>query len=241
MHRSSQEGFTMTETTEAASIGLPTAPDTRLRLQARRTARRRANTMRRLHHHAVRTDDMGATRRFYEDLLGMPMVAALRDSVDLGGGEKPFLHCFFEMADGSCLAFFQFLPDAFGPATKLPRHGVDHHLAMLVPGFDEIARLKAKFDALLYPNCGIDHGFCYSHYVRDPNGMLLEFVVEPANELELCETGAASAHEELAKWQDQDYTPNHPARVTMACPFPTSSAEAIAKVIACEPDLAERR
>ncbi|HUC69278.1 MAG TPA: VOC family protein [Stellaceae bacterium] len=231
----------MTDATEAASTSLPTASDTRIRLQARRTARRRANTMRRLHHHAVRTDDMAATRRFYEDLLGMPMVAALRESVDLGGGEKPFLHCFFEMADGGCLAFFQFLPDAFGPATKLPRHGVDHHLAMLVPGFEEIARLKAKFDALLYPNCGINHGFCYSHYVRDPNGMLVEFVVEPANELELCETAAASAHEELAKWQDQDYTPNHLARATMACPFPTSPAEDIAKVIACERHAEERR
>ena len=61
------------------------------------------------------------------------------------------------------------------------------------------------------------------------------------DELELCETAATSAHEELAKWEDQDYTPNILARATMACPFPTSPAEDIAKVIACERHAEERR
>jgi catechol 2,3-dioxygenase-like lactoylglutathione lyase family enzyme len=97
-------------------------------LRAIRDARRRNNKVRRLHHHAVRTDDMEATRRFYEDLLGMPMVAAMRGLTDrhLGGG-TPFLHCFFELGDGSSLAFFQFAPETSGPADKLPPDGIDHH------------------------------------------------------------------------------------------------------------------
>lgn len=218
----------MNETTIA---NVRTLPETRLELQAIRTQRRSRNRIRRLHHHAVRTDDMEATRRFYEDVLGMPMVAGLRESIDLGRGEKPFLHCFFEMADGSCLAFFQFLPDAFGPANKLPRHGVDHHLAMSVTGFDEITRLKAKFDALRYPNCGIDHGFCYSLYVRDPNGMLVEFVAEPAHALELVEAAAASAHDELKKWQSGDHSPAKRERAKAGCPLPTSSPAEIAPVM----------
>src|SRR5258708_22991175 len=97
-------------------------------LRAVRFARRTQNRIRRLHHHAVRTDDMEATRRFYEDLLGMPMVAALKESINFGddGGSTPFLHCFFEMGDGSSLAFFQFLPEAYGPATNLPKDWIYH-------------------------------------------------------------------------------------------------------------------
>lgn len=161
----------------------------------------------------------------------MPMVAALRASQTTAGHEAPFLHCFFEMGDGACLAFFQFLPDAYGPATNLPPNGIDHHIALSVPDFDEIARLKAKFDELSYANCGIDHGFCYSLYVRDPNGMLLEFVGDSPNELELAEFAAASAHEELDKWYRQDYSPGVMARPAMNFPLPTSPVEDIAKVI----------
>ncbi len=205
--------------------------ESRVRLVAARAARRRKNKMRRLHHHAVRTDDMKTTRWFYEDIVGMPMVAAMRGSLDHAGREAPFLHCFFEMGDGSCLAFFQFLPDAYGPATKLPTDGIDHHIALSVPDFDEVARLKAKFDELSYANCGIDHGFCYSLYVRDPNGMLLEFVSDAPNELELAEAAAAAAHDELQKWYGKDYSPKVAAHRAMNFPLPTSPVEDIVKVI----------
>lgn len=201
-------------------------------LRRKRDGRRSANRIRRLHHHAVRTDDMEATRRFYEDVLGMPMVWALRDNMDPTGSRgKPFLHCFFELGDGSCLAFFQFLPDAYGPATNLPRDGIDHHIAVSVADFDEIARLKARFDALGYPNCGIDHRFCYSFYVRDPSGMLLEFVVDAENELELGETAVAYAHDELAKWTEKDYSRSAFMGVGVGFPLLTSPAADILRVI----------
>jgi glyoxylase I family protein len=207
-------------------------PRDRVALQALRDARRSRNKIRRLHHHAVRTDDMEATRRFYEDILGMPMILAMQEKLVSGAGrDTPFLHCFFEMGDGSSLAFFQFLPDAFGPANKLPQDGIDHHIAMSVPDFDEIARLKAKFDALDYPNCGINHGICYSLYVRDPNGMLIEFVADPANELEIFEAAAVKAHEELRRWNNKDYAPNVSKRDTVHYPLPTSPGEHIVKVI----------
>src|SRR5712675_2318638 len=134
----------MTRAAKAGTVVDIAKPETIGPLRSHRWARRRANKIRRLHHHAVRTDDMEATRHFYEDVLGMPMVAAMKESMDSTSGRKtPFLHCFFEMGDGGCLAFFQFLPDAYGPADKLPQDGVDHHIAMSVPEFDGIARLKA--------------------------------------------------------------------------------------------------
>ena len=216
---------------EATTITIGAPSDDRTKLKAVRTVRRSRNKIRRLHHHAVRTDDMEATRRFYEDLLGLPMVAAFRETTDIVGREAPFLHCFFEMGDGSCLAFFEFLPDAFGPARNLPPNGVDHHFAMSVAHFSEIVELKAKFEALRYPSCGINHGFCYSLYVRDPNGMLLEFVSEPANELEINEAAAADAHEELAKWRRHDYAPTGGERPTVIYPLSTSPSEEIARVV----------
>jgi glyoxylase I family protein len=214
---------------------MPTAPprafpETRATLLAGRALRRGRNRLRRLHHHAVRTDDMEATRRFYEDLLGMPMIAAQRGIFEIGGRQAPFLHCFFEMGDGGCVAFFEFLPETFGPADKLPPNGVDHHLAMSVDRFEEIMQLKAKFDAARHPNCGINHGFCYSLYVRDPNDMLVEFVSDADNELELSEAAAAEAHAELAKWRARDYAPNG-ERAAVAYPLPTSAPEEIARVI----------
>ena len=201
-------------------------------LQRMRDGRRRNNRIRRLHHHAVRTDDMEATRRFYEDVLRMPMVAALRDNLDpTSGRATPFLHCFFEMGDGSRLAFFQFLPDVCGPAVNLPRDGIDHHIAMAVPDFEEVLRLKAKFDTLGYSSCGIDHGFCYSLYVRDPNAMLLEFVVDAANELEIGEAAVVVAHDELAKWNEKDYSRSSFMDVGTGCPLPTSPPGDILRII----------
>ena len=109
------------------------------------------------------------------------------------------------MGDGGCLAFFQFPPDALGPADKLPRDAVDHHIALSVVAFDDIVRFKAKFDTLGYANCGINHGFCYSLYVRDPNDMLVELSVNASNELELGEAAAAAAHKELAEWTKKNF------------------------------------
>jgi glyoxylase I family protein len=207
-------------------------PQKRGQLHAIRDARRSNNKIRRLHHHAVRTDDMEATRHFYEDILGMPMVAALKESLDRGNGrETPVLHCFFEMGDGGCLAFFQFLPEAYGPADNLPQDGVEHHIAMSVPEFDDIARLKATFDELDYPNCGINHGFCYSLYVRDPNGMLVEFVSDAPNELELNEAAAASAHQTLAEWNKKNYSSNSHKQSPVNYPLPTSPREDIVTVV----------
>lgn len=214
-----------------ASATDTTGPKRRAQLQIARGARRASNKIRRLHHHAVRTDDMDATRHFYEDIVGMPMVSALREMDHTSGRQTPFLHCFFEMGDGGCLAFFQFLPDILGPATNLPPDGIDHHIAVSMPDFDDIVELKEKFDALGYENCGIDHGFCYSLYVRDPNGMLLEFVGDADNELEINEAAAAAAHEELAKWNRKDYASNNRERGTMSYPLPTSPLKDILKVI----------
>ena len=59
-----------------------------------------------LHHNAYRCRDAEETRRFYEGFLGLPLACSLRREVTETGEETDLLHIFFEMADGSYLAFF---------------------------------------------------------------------------------------------------------------------------------------
>src|SRR5919107_1655090 len=85
----------------------------------------------RLHHTAYVTKDLEATRRFYEEVIGLPLVATWCEKDFLFGEERTYCHCFFGLADGSALAFFQFA-DAedqklFGP--KMPESPF-HHIAM---------------------------------------------------------------------------------------------------------------
>jgi len=54
-----------------------------------------------LHHNAYRCRDSEETRAFYKDFLGLRMVSAFEIN------EGRALHTFFEMDDGSCLAFFE--------------------------------------------------------------------------------------------------------------------------------------
>jgi catechol 2,3-dioxygenase-like lactoylglutathione lyase family enzyme len=62
----------------------------------------------RLHHHAFVTTDQEATRKFYEDIVGLPLVATWTEVEHLMGGEEhEFCHTMYELEDGGCLAFFQ--------------------------------------------------------------------------------------------------------------------------------------
>ena len=64
----------------------------------------------RLHHNAFVVKDHEVNRRFFEDLLGIPLVATWCEknfSAEMQR-EVEFCHTFFGMADGSALAFFQF-------------------------------------------------------------------------------------------------------------------------------------
>ncbi|MBO0738482.1 MAG: hypothetical protein J2P48_18230, partial [Alphaproteobacteria bacterium] len=64
----------------------------------------------RLHHNAYVVRDHETNRRFFEDLLGIPLVATWCEkhyNTEMQR-EVEFCHTFFGMADGSALAFFQF-------------------------------------------------------------------------------------------------------------------------------------
>jgi catechol 2,3-dioxygenase-like lactoylglutathione lyase family enzyme len=58
----------------------------------------------RLHHTAYLSKDLEATRAFYEDLVGLPLVATWSETDELFGAERVYCHFLFGMPDGSALA-----------------------------------------------------------------------------------------------------------------------------------------
>jgi glyoxylase I family protein len=62
----------------------------------------------RLHHSAVVAKDLGASRDFYEGIMGLPLVATWCESNEELG---EFCHAFFGLEDNSAVALFQFADD----------------------------------------------------------------------------------------------------------------------------------
>ena len=60
-----------------------------------------------LHHNAYRCRDSEQTRAFYEDLLGLPLMHAFEITQTKTGRDSKVLHSFYQMQDGSFLAFFE--------------------------------------------------------------------------------------------------------------------------------------
>ncbi len=171
----------------------------------------------RLHHTAYVTKDLEATRAFYEDVIGLPLIATYTEMDELFGKERTYCHCFFELADGSALAFFQFAnPDdqaEFGP--DIPSSPFIH-IALHVDK-DTQAELEARIAAagIVEPATYVlEHGYCRSVYVTDPNGMILEFTYDTPAAMapEVDAERRATAKAELARWLAGDHHNNNPYR-----------------------------
>jgi len=166
----------------------------------------------RLHHHAFVVCDQEATRRFYEEIIGLPLVATWCEEEDFGAGPVTYCHTFYEVADGSCLAFFQFAsPEAareFGLARS--PSPFDHVALLATPEIQEAVAERAT-EAKLQPRL-IDHGYCKSLYVADPDGLLIELVIDAQAAIEDAPEHRGRAHAELERWCAGDHTSNNSYR-----------------------------
>ncbi len=83
-----------------------------------------------LHHFAYRCRDAEETRRFYEDILGLPLAHLIKmDYVPSTGEYCPYVHVFFQMRDGSYIAFFD-LGDDVKPDPSPNTPAWVNHLAL---------------------------------------------------------------------------------------------------------------
>ena len=169
----------------------------------------------RLHHTAYVTRDLEGTRKFYEDLIGLPLVATWCEIDELFGAERVYCHLFFALGDGGALAFFKFADKAdeelFGP--RMPSSPF-HHIALNV---DKAAQqgIEGRLIAAGYQEPQmyvLEHGYCRSVYVTDPNGLILEFTLDAPQVEKINQTRRETAHSELKRWLAGDHTSNNTYR-----------------------------
>jgi catechol 2,3-dioxygenase-like lactoylglutathione lyase family enzyme len=131
-----------------------------------------------INHLALATGDINTTVRFWRDLLGMRLVAAL--------GKPGYRQYFFEVSLDDLIAFFEW-PDVetieekdAGRVAKGP-FAFDH-VAIGVEDDDELWELKEKLEANdIWVSEVIDNGFIHSIFTFDPNGISLEFSCSAKN------------------------------------------------------------
>jgi catechol 2,3-dioxygenase-like lactoylglutathione lyase family enzyme len=166
----------------------------------------------RLHHNAYVTKDQEATRAFYEDLIGLPLVATWSEADELFGAERVYCHTFFGLGDGSALAFFQFADDndqaLFDP--ELVPSPFRHIALKVTPELQQeiqerLASAGWKPDGTFV----LEHGYCRSLYTEDPNGLLVEFTVDTDEVDTIAAERRADAHETLKRWLAGDHTSNN--------------------------------
>ena len=152
-----------------------------------------------LHHNAYRCRDSEETRCFYEDFLGLPLVHSLEIGTTMTGRGTQVLHTFYQMRDGSFLAFFD---DPQTPFEFKDQRDFDLHIALEIE-HDRLQEMMDKGIANGIETRGIsDHGFIDSIYFRDPNGYVIELTAKrPDQDHDM--GSSEDAHAILDRWSTQ--------------------------------------
>lgn len=152
-----------------------------------------------LNHVAYLTRDTAKTADFYTRVLGMKLVGhALDDKVGSTGEPQRFLHTFFEMGDGSCVAFFELegLPDG-EDQTVVPKWV--RHIALSVDSMEALEEARQRVVAAGLDVIGpVDHeGIWQSIYFFDHNDIRVELTYQNRP---LGADDAAAAADAVADW-----------------------------------------
>ena len=153
--------------------------------------------IRRLHHNAYRCRDSEATRKFYEGFLGLRLAGTLEIKETKSGRKTETLHTFYELGDGSYLAFFE-APDM--PFEFKAQHDYDLHIALEVDAAT-LHAMFAKGKARGVETRGVsNHGFIHSIYFRDPNGYVIELAAKTPAHAGAMNPATNGAREKLDAW-----------------------------------------
>ncbi len=150
-----------------------------------------------LHHNAYRCRDSEQTRKFYEDFLGLPLAGTLEITETKSGRPTSTLHTFYQMGNGSYLAYFE-APDM--PFEFKVQHDFDLHIALEVD-MPTLDAMFAKGKAAGLELRGVsDHHFIKSIYFRDPNGYVIELTAKLPNHDAEMDPASNGARAKLDKW-----------------------------------------
>jgi catechol 2,3-dioxygenase-like lactoylglutathione lyase family enzyme len=135
-------------------------------------SRREPSTARGVHHVALMCADVERTIRFYQGLLGFPLVEIFENR-----DYKGSTHLFFDIGLDNTLAFFDFPGLDLGPYAEVL--GGLHHIALSVDQAAwDAARAKLEEAGVEYH---IDSEI--SLYFTDPDGVRLELIAEELGSL----------------------------------------------------------
>lgn len=132
------------------------------------------------HHLSFATKNLEATRHFYEDLFGFPMVRCETER-----WEEGWMKCaFFDIGRGSFIAFFAFENVGECPVwhtnfdTPLGQPKWSTHAAFRAT-HEEVRSVTSRMEADgIKPLMEMSHGWCFSIYWIDPNGIAVELCVD---------------------------------------------------------------
>lgn len=130
-----------------------------------------------LHHVAYACRDIDATHHFYEDLMGFKLIETEVSEGPKGGYLR---HTFYDLGDGSCIAFFDLhgvgeregWSSAISTGNGLPVW-VNHIAFRATEEQQEAVRARMTAEGI-EPLMEIDHEWCYSLYYLDPNDIMVE-------------------------------------------------------------------
>lgn len=137
------------------------------------------------HHVALATRDTAATHRFYTEVMGFELakVVVAPTPGEHGGWSKHFFYetSGVESGDGGMIAFWEIHDSEIGttfPVDINASAGLPwwvNHLAFDAPTAGDLDRHRDRWRAHGHTVLEVDHEFCTSIYIRDPNGNMVEF------------------------------------------------------------------
>jgi glyoxylase I family protein len=124
-----------------------------------------------IHHAALICSDVETTIRFYQDVLGFPLVE-LVENRDYKGSS----HFFFDLGNKTLLGFFDF--PGLGLEPVVEAIGGVQHIAISCPR-DRWEECQRRLDEAGVKYAGPDLGIPESMYFKDPDGIQIELLSDP--------------------------------------------------------------
>jgi len=156
-----------------------------------------------VHHAAYRCRDAEQTRWFYEEVLGLPLAAAMVfDHISGSNDKRDYMHLFFQLGDGNFLAFFDD-PDTASAENFERKDSFDVHIALEAASYDQMLAWQARINAAGKSCLGpVDHGFVQSVYMYDPNGLQVEITCKSADYEAILAEDGAQVEDQMQRWTE---------------------------------------
>jgi glyoxylase I family protein len=135
------------------------------------TAERPRSTARGIHHAVLICSDVEQTIRFYQGVLGFPLIE-LVENRDYAGSS----HFFFDVGNSTLLGFFDF--PGLGLQPGVESIGSVQHIAISASR-EKWEEVRDRLDAAGIPYGGPDRGIEESMYIKDPDNIQIELLSDP--------------------------------------------------------------